>query len=75
MGGGLRLVLAGLSVGVVCALGVSRLISTFLYHVKPGDPVTVVSVCAILLAVALAATGQPALRAAAGDPIQSLREE
>ena len=75
MGGGLRLVLAGVSVGVVCALGVSRLISTFLYHVKPGDPVTVVSVCAILLAVALAATGQPALRAAAVDPIQSLREE
>jgi ABC-type lipoprotein release transport system permease subunit len=43
--------------------------------VKPGDPGTVIAVCVLLLCVTLAATGQPAWRAARVDPMQSLREE
>ena len=75
VGGGLRLVLLGIGLGMACAVGVSRLLASFLYQVKPGDPGTVIAVCALLLLVALAATSQPALRAAAIDPIESLREE
>ena len=75
VGGGLRLVLVGIGLGMACAVGVSRLLASFLYQVKPGDPGTVIAVCALLLLVALGATSQPALRAAAIDPIQSLREE
>ena len=75
VGGGLRLALAGVVLGIACALGVSRLLATFLYRVSPGDPATVVAVCAVLIFVAFAATSQPAWRAAAIDPIESLREE
>ncbi len=75
VGGGLRLTLAGIALGVACALGVSRLLASFLYQVKPGDLFTISAVSMLLLFVALAATSQPAWRAAAIDPIQSLREE
>jgi predicted permease len=75
LGGGLRLALAGIAVGIAGALGAARLMSSLLYQVKPGDLVTVSAVCALLLVVTVAASGQPALRAAAIDPIESLREE
>jgi len=74
-GGGLRLALAGVVLGIACALGASRLLKSFLYQVTPGDPLTIAGVCVLLVFVALAATTQPALRAAAIDPIESLREE
>ncbi|HVN08187.1 MAG TPA: ABC transporter permease [Patescibacteria group bacterium] len=75
VGGGLRLAIAGVVLGIACALGVSHLLGSFLYRVSPGDPLTIAAVCALLVFVALAATGQPAWRAAAIDPIESLREE
>ncbi len=75
VGGGLRLACVGIALGLAFALGAARPIAGFLYRVSPGDPWTVAAVCALLLLVALAATGEPALRAAAIDPIESLREE
>jgi predicted permease len=75
VGGGMRLALAGIALGIVLALGISRLLAGFLFQVQPGDPATVVAVCLLLVTVALAATGQPAWHAAATDPMHALREE
>ena len=75
VGGGMKLALTGIGLGALCAMAAGRLLATFLFHVRPGDPSTVIGVCLLLLLVALAASSQPALRAAAVDPIQALREE
>ena len=75
VGGGMRLALVGVAMGIACALALGRLIASFLFHVSPSDPATVLGVCALLLLVALAAAGQPALRAASVDPMRALRDE
>ncbi|HUK53018.1 MAG TPA: ABC transporter permease, partial [Candidatus Binatia bacterium] len=75
VGGGMHLALAGIGLGLAGALAASRLMAGFLYQVQPSDPGTVIAVCLLLLAVALAATGQPAWRAAAADPMHVLRDE
>lgn len=63
----------GAITGVICSLGISRLLSQLLYGVQPTDPLTYLSVIALLLAVALAAAYFPARRAASMDPSQALR--
>jgi putative ABC transport system permease protein len=65
--------LFGAITGVICSVGVSRLISGLLYGVQPIDPPTYVLVTALLLSVALAAAYFPARRAASVDPSQALR--
>lgn len=72
---GLKLTFIGVAVGVVVALGLTRLIATFLYGVAPTDPLTFASVAAALAAVALLATYIPARRATKVDPITALRYE
>jgi putative ABC transport system permease protein len=75
VGGGMRLVVAGIALGAACALAVSRLLAGFLYQVQPGDLSTVIGVCFLLILVTLAATAQPAWRASTADPMLALREE
>jgi putative ABC transport system permease protein len=65
--------LFGAITGLVCSVGVSRLISGLLYGVQPIDAPTYVLVMALLLSVALAAAYFPARRAASVDPSQALR--
>jgi putative ABC transport system permease protein len=65
--------LVGAIAGVVCSVGMSRLLSQLLYEVKPTDPLTYFSAIALLLMVALAAAYFPARRAASVDPAQALR--
>jgi putative ABC transport system permease protein len=72
---GTFLSLAGTAIGVVCALAVARLIESLLYQIPPRDPMTYVSVCAILALVALLASYVPALRATRLDPVVALRYE
>jgi ABC-type antimicrobial peptide transport system permease subunit len=72
---GLKLTLIGVVAGAVVALGVTRLIATFLYGVAPTDPLTFATVAATLIAVALLATYIPARRATKVDPITALRYE
>jgi predicted permease len=71
----IALVLAGAVVGAAAALGVSRLLTSFLFGVKAGDPITFVAVAALLGMVTLAACYIPARRATRVDPLVALRYE
>jgi len=70
---GAMLALAGIVVGAVAALGLTRLIAGLLYGVSATDPVSFVAVMALLTFVALLASFIPARRAARVDPMTVLR--
>ena len=72
---GMRLAMIGVLVGVAAALGLTRLLASFLYGVKSWDPLVFVTVPLVLAAVALGAVWFPATRAARLDPQQALRIE
>ena len=72
---GLQLTCIGVVVGAALALGLARLITTFLYGVKPSDPITYVAVALALAAVAFLACYIPARRATRVDPMVALRYE
>jgi predicted permease len=69
------MLMAGLVVGLLLAYVTSRVIGTLLYGVKPHDPWTMAAVALILLMGGLAAACIPARRAAAVDPMVTLRSE
>ena len=71
----LWMVVAGVLVGVPAALAASRLARGILYGIRPGDPAAVLIGVAALLAVGLCAGLIPARRAAASDPMETLRTE
>ena len=75
VGEGMRPVAVGMAVGLVFAVGATRLLMSYLFGVSPLDAVTFVAVAAILTAVALTASYLPARRAAAMDPVRALRAE
>jgi len=65
----------GVAVALPASFGLSRLLTSQLYGVQPGDPLTLLAcVAATVLMVALAAA-IPARRAASVDPMQALRSE
>ncbi|HEY4304893.1 MAG TPA: ABC transporter permease [Gemmatimonadaceae bacterium] len=72
---GIRPAMIGLGVGVVLALGVSKVIASMLFGVGPRDPLSLSVVAALLAAVAVTATWLPARRASRVDPVQALRAE
>ena len=72
---GLRLTLAGVLIGVASAVGVSRLIESMLFGVRPNDAATIAAVVAIITAVAAIACGLPAWRASRVDPIVVLKAD
>ena len=75
MRGGLRLVAAGLAMGLAGAAGAARVIRTLLFDVRPLDPIVYAGVAALFTAVAAAACLVPALRASRIDPLRALRAE
>jgi predicted permease len=71
----LLLLIWGLAIGVPVAVFASRLIASQLFGLKPGDPVTFLIACAVMVAVAMAASYLPARRASSVEPMQALRSE
>lgn len=72
---GLWLAIVGTGIGIVGALASDKFLSSFLYGVKPTDPLTFVAVTLLLTAVMLLACYIPARRAAKVDPVVALRYE
>jgi hypothetical protein len=75
LGEGMRIVVIGLGIGLLGAGVLTRLFRSMLFHVDSADPVTFVSVSALLAAVALLACYLPARRATLVDPLVALRED
>ena len=71
----LRLALVGIAIGLGAALALNRVIASVLFGVQSTDPLTLLIVCFVLVAVAALAGYVPALRASRMDPLQSLRAE
>ena len=72
---GLRIPLLGLVVGVLIAALLTRLMTRLLFQTSPGDPVTYLTISAILVAAAIVACWLPAHKAARVDPMTALRHE
>jgi predicted permease len=75
LGHGARMALAGVALGLVCALGFTRLLSTLLFGVSPTDPMTFLIIAVVLTGVALLACWLPARRATQVDPLLALRHD
>jgi predicted permease len=73
MGFGIRLMCAGVMIGLAGAFASSHFLASLLYGVKPSDPLTLIAVSLLFVAVILLASFVPARRAANVDPIVALR--
>jgi predicted permease len=74
VGRGLRLTIPGIACGIAGSMALGRFLASVLYGVSPIDPPTYAVMAGVLLAAAMAASWLPARRAAAVDPIETLRE-
>jgi len=74
LSGGLTPAVAGLIVGLLGSIALSRTVATFLYETNPIDPVIYAAVTVLLLGVTTAACLIPARRAARFDPMVALRQ-
>jgi putative ABC transport system permease protein len=72
---GLRLIAAGVVIGLLAATALTRFLASQLWHVSPGDPITFATVIVLLFAAGLGACFWPARRAANVDPAIALRFE
>jgi putative ABC transport system permease protein len=75
VGQGMRLAAIGLAVGLVGALGVTRVVRSLLFGVTPTDPISFAGITIFLTVVAAVASWLPARRASGVDPIVALRRD
>ena len=73
--GSMTWVVVGIAVGVAGSLGLTRLLGTLLYDVKPSNPVVLGTVSLLLMCIGLLASYIPARRAPKVDPMVALRYE
>jgi predicted permease len=74
VGQSLAIVVAGVALGIVCALAGTRLLRSLLFDVSPSDPFVLAATALVLLIVAVLASAGPARRAAKIDPVEAMRE-
>ena len=72
---GLIVATVGIAVGLVAALGLSRVMAGYVFGIKSTDPLTFTAASLLLIAVALLASYVPARRATKVDPTVALRYE
>ncbi|HJP95131.1 MAG TPA: ABC transporter permease [Pyrinomonadaceae bacterium] len=72
---GMSLATIGLTIGLVGALALTRLMTTLLFEVSPTDPITFAAVALCIILIALLACYIPARRATKVDPLIALRYE
>jgi predicted permease len=70
---GLRLSVAGIVIGVIAALAMTRLLAAMLFHLSATDPLTFAGISMLFLMVAMVASIIPAWRATRVDPLEALR--
>ena len=75
LGSGVGLALVGIVLGLAVAASLSRLMTTLLHDVQPGDPATYAAVAGALTTVAIVASLIPAWRATRVDPVRALKAE
>ena len=75
VGSALEVTMLGAALGVLAALGASRLLGALLFGVSPTDPWTYAAVVAVMLVVGVVASWTPARRATSIDPVSALRSE
>ena len=73
MSEGILLMAAGVSVGAVAALSLTRLLGDLLYQTSPRDPLAFAIAFGVIILVSLAACFVPAYRASQTDPVRALR--
>jgi predicted permease len=72
---GMIIICAGLLIGLGAALAIGRVVGSFLMGISGTDPITYVSVTAMLMLIGVTACYVPARRAASLDPTEALRHE
>ena len=72
---GVRLALAGIVIGSLGAIALTRWMRSMLFQVDPLDPLTFAAVGIVLAAIAIGATWAPALRAARVSPVTAMRSD
>jgi putative ABC transport system permease protein len=74
-GDGFRLIAGGVLLGAALAIVLSRVLKSFLFEVRPGDPATLIIVGSLFVVVGLLACWVPVRRAGKVDPLEALRSE
>jgi len=72
---GLGVTMFGVGIGLIAALGLSRVMAGYVYGIKATDPISFAAASVLLVTVAMLASYIPALRATRVDPVVALRHE
>jgi len=75
LGQGMKMTLTGVGIGIIAAMGLTRLLSSSLYGVSATDPLIFLALSLVLVSVALIASYIPARRVMKVDPVAALRHE